>query len=85
MSIKLFIQTACTIDVTYYPFDQQVCVVKVGTIDRTIQLDIYNKNEVDLSQFYMNGKVKKMFFLSLFKILSILPELISTISFLECD
>lgn len=61
----MLFQTACTIDVTYYPFDQQVCVVKVGTIDATIQLDSNNKNEVDLSQFYMNGKVQKCFFFSL--------------------
>lgn len=59
MSIKL-LQTSCTIDVTYYPFDQQVCVVKVGTIDATIQLESY-KNEVDLNQFYMNGKVRHIF------------------------
>ncbi|XP_037051508.1 acetylcholine receptor subunit beta-like 1 isoform X2 [Bradysia coprophila] len=46
-------KTACTIDVTYYPFDQQTCIVKIGSIDRSIIFD-YEKNSIDMDQFYMS-------------------------------
>lgn len=55
MSVKLS-QTACTVDVSYYPFDQQTCIVKIGSTDRAIQIGTYEKS-INLEQFYMCGKV----------------------------
>ncbi|KAJ6642742.1 Acetylcholine receptor subunit beta-like 1 [Pseudolycoriella hygida] len=46
-------KTSCTIDVTYYPFDQQVCIIKIGSVDRTVQVD-YSEDSINLDQFYFS-------------------------------
>lgn len=52
-------QSSCTIDVTYFPFDQQKCVMKFGSWtfngDQVV-LKLYNDNDwVDLSDYWKSG------------------------------
>ncbi|KAL3867163.1 hypothetical protein ACJMK2_044385 [Sinanodonta woodiana] len=52
------LQSSCKVDVTYFPFDEQVCKLKFGswTYDG-FQVDITNRtSEVDLSNYVNNGE-----------------------------
>ncbi|CAL4076377.1 unnamed protein product, partial [Meganyctiphanes norvegica] len=52
-------QSSCTIDVTYFPFDQQTCLMKFGSWTfngNQVSLSLYNeKNFVDLSDYWKSG------------------------------
>lgn len=52
-------QSSCTIDVRYFPFDQQMCVMKFGSWTFNgdqVSLALYNnKNFVDLSDYWKSG------------------------------
>ncbi|KAL7640430.1 UNVERIFIED_CONTAM: hypothetical protein RMT77_008705 [Armadillidium vulgare] len=52
-------QSSCTIDVTYFPFDQQTCLMKFGSWTFNgdqVSLALYNeKNFVDLSDYWKSG------------------------------
>ncbi|XP_054712092.1 acetylcholine receptor subunit beta-like 1 [Uloborus diversus] len=52
-------QSSCTIDVTYFPFDQQKCVMKFGSWTFNgdqVSLKLYNDNYwVDLSDYWKSG------------------------------
>ncbi|CAG7723103.1 unnamed protein product [Allacma fusca] len=52
-------QSSCTIDVTYFPFDQQQCIMKFGSWTFNgdqVSLSLYNnKNFVDLSDYWKSG------------------------------
>ncbi|XP_066905602.1 acetylcholine receptor subunit beta-like 1 [Halyomorpha halys] len=52
-------QSSCTIDVTYFPFDQQTCIMKFGSWTfngNQVSLALYNnKNFVDLSDYWKSG------------------------------
>jgi len=52
-------QSSCTIDVTYFPFDQQTCVMKFGSWTFNgdqVSLSLYNnKDFVDLSDYWKSG------------------------------
>lgn len=52
-------QSSCTIDVTYFPFDQQTCIMKFGSWTFTgdqVSLSLYNnKDYVDLSDYWKSG------------------------------
>ena len=52
-------QSSCTIDVTYFPFDQQKCVMKFGSWTFNgdqVALKLYNDNAwVDLSDYWKSG------------------------------
>ncbi|ODN05613.1 Acetylcholine receptor subunit beta-like 1 [Orchesella cincta] len=52
-------QSSCTIDVTYFPFDQQTCIMKFGSWTFNgdqVSLSLYNdKNFVDLSDYWKSG------------------------------
>ncbi|KAH9376505.1 hypothetical protein HPB48_006590 [Haemaphysalis longicornis] len=52
-------QSSCTIDVTYFPFDQQKCVMKFGSWTFNgdqVSLKLYNNNFwVDLSDYWKSG------------------------------
>lgn len=52
-------QSSCTIDVTYFPFDQQKCVMKFGSWTFNgdqVALKLYNDNDwVDLSDYWKSG------------------------------
>jgi len=52
-------QSSCTIDVTYFPFDQQTCLLKFGSWTFNgdqVSLDFYlNKQHVDLSDYWKSG------------------------------
>lgn len=52
-------QSSCTIDVTYFPFDQQTCIMKFGSWTFNgdqVSLALYNnKNFVDLSDYWKSG------------------------------
>jgi len=51
-------QTSCTIDVTYYPFDQQTCLIKIGALDPAHRLAIaQNINFVLLDEYYLSGQI----------------------------
>lgn len=54
-----FFQSSCTIDVTYFPFDQQTCIMKFGSWTFNgdqVSLALYNnKNYVDLSDYWKSG------------------------------
>ena len=50
--------SSCTVDITYFPFDEQVCSLKFGSwsYDQA-QVDLVNKTaEVDLSNYVTNGE-----------------------------
>nr|XP_011439437.1 neuronal acetylcholine receptor subunit alpha-10 [Crassostrea gigas] len=52
------LQSSCKVDVTYFPFDDQICKMKFGswTYDG-FQVDITNRSqEVDLSNYVVNGE-----------------------------
>ena len=53
------LQSSCTIDVTYFPFDQQTCIMKFGSWTFTgdqVSLILYNnKDYVDLSDYWKSG------------------------------
>lgn len=55
----LLFQSSCTIDVTYFPFDQQTCIMKFGSWTFNgdqVSLALYNnKNFVDLSDYWKSG------------------------------
>lgn len=55
----LCLQSSCTIDVTYFPFDQQTCIMKFGSWTFNgdqVSLALYNnKNFVDLSDYWKSG------------------------------
>ncbi|CAG0882854.1 unnamed protein product [Cyprideis torosa] len=52
-------QSSCTIDVTYFPFDQQTCIMKFGSWTFNgdqVSLELYNNKEfVDLSDYWKSG------------------------------
>ncbi|XP_008543969.1 acetylcholine receptor subunit beta-like 1 isoform X1 [Microplitis demolitor] len=52
-------QSSCTIDVTYFPFDQQTCLMKFGSWTFNgdqVSLELLdNKNYVSLSDYYKSG------------------------------
>ncbi|XP_050525165.1 acetylcholine receptor subunit beta-like 1 [Daktulosphaira vitifoliae] len=52
-------QSSCTIDVTYFPFDQQTCIMKFGSWTFNgdqVSLELYNdKHFVDLSDYWKSG------------------------------
>lgn len=52
-------QSSCTIDVTYFPFDEQTCIMKFGSWTFTgdqVALSLYNnKDYVDLSDYWKSG------------------------------
>ncbi|XP_046999899.1 acetylcholine receptor subunit beta-like 1 isoform X1 [Schistocerca americana] len=52
-------QSSCTIDVTYFPFDQQTCIMKFGSWTFNgdqVSLALYNnKTFVDLSDYWKSG------------------------------
>ncbi|XP_037079583.1 acetylcholine receptor subunit beta-like 1 [Pollicipes pollicipes] len=52
-------QSSCTIDVTYFPFDQQTCVMKFGSWTFNgdqVSLELYEYKEfVDLSDYWKSG------------------------------
>ncbi|KAH1023169.1 hypothetical protein HUJ04_012425 [Dendroctonus ponderosae] len=52
-------QSSCTIDVTYFPFDQQKCIMKFGSWTFNgdqVSLALYNNKEfVDLSDYWKSG------------------------------
>ncbi|CAL1282908.1 unnamed protein product [Larinioides sclopetarius] len=52
-------QSSCRIDVTYFPFDQQKCVMKFGSWTFNgdqVSLNLYNDNDwVDLSDYWKSG------------------------------
>ncbi|XP_062608981.1 neuronal acetylcholine receptor subunit alpha-10-like [Saccostrea cucullata] len=52
------LQSSCKVDVTYFPFDDQICKMKFGswTYDG-FQVDITNRSsEVDLTNYVVNGE-----------------------------
>jgi nicotinic acetylcholine receptor len=53
------LQSSCTIDVTYFPFDQQTCLLKFGSWTFNgdqVSLDFYlDKHHVDLSDYWKSG------------------------------
>lgn len=55
----LCLQSSCTIDVTYFPFDQQTCIMKFGSWTFNgdqVSLALYNdKQFVDLSDYWKSG------------------------------
>lgn len=59
MAYHSLFQSSCTIDVTYFPFDQQTCIMKFGSWTFNgdqVSLALYNnKNFVDLSDYWKSG------------------------------
>lgn len=51
-------RSSCKIDITYFPFDDQICKLKMGSwAYNGLQVDITNRsNETDLSNFVDNGE-----------------------------
>lgn len=52
------LQSSCKVDVAYFPFDEQMCILKFGswTYDG-FQVDVTNQtSEVDLSNYVVNGE-----------------------------
>ena len=71
ITMQIFFQSSCTIDVTYFPFDQQTCLMKFGSWTFNgdqVSLSLYNgKDFVDLSDYWKSGtwdivEVNKCFF-----------------------
>ncbi|RWS26207.1 nicotinic acetylcholine receptor alpha 5 subunit-like protein [Leptotrombidium deliense] len=52
------LRSTCPVDVTYFPFDDQTCIMKLGSwIYNGLQVDLYNRtSEVDLSNYVQNGE-----------------------------
>lgn len=59
ITVSIDLQSSCTIDVTYFPFDQQTCIMKFGSWTFNgdqVSLSLYNdKNFVDLSDYWKSG------------------------------
>ena len=59
VNLLFVFQSSCTIDVTYFPFDQQTCIMKFGSWTFNgdqVSLALYNnKNFVDLSDYWKSG------------------------------
>ncbi|KAK7586041.1 hypothetical protein V9T40_003917 [Parthenolecanium corni] len=59
MVFAYVLQSSCTIDVTYFPFDQQTCLMKFGSWTFNgdqVSLTLYNdKHYVDLSDYWKSG------------------------------
>ncbi|KAK3097031.1 hypothetical protein FSP39_005744, partial [Pinctada imbricata] len=51
-------RSTCEIDITYYPFDDQICKMKMGSWAYDgFQVDVFNRsNGVDLTNFVSNGE-----------------------------
>lgn len=51
-------RSSCLMDMTYFPFDDQICKLKLGSWAYTgFQVDVLNRsNTVDLSRFVQNGE-----------------------------
>ncbi|KAF8766772.1 Neuronal acetylcholine receptor subunit like protein [Argiope bruennichi] len=51
-------RSTCPVDVTYFPFDDQTCIMKMGSwIYDGLQVDVMNRtSEVDLSNYVPNGE-----------------------------
>ncbi|XP_064620948.1 neuronal acetylcholine receptor subunit alpha-10-like [Lineus longissimus] len=52
------LRSTCSIDITYFPFDDQICLLKFGSwaYDGT-QVDVFNRsNGVDLKNYVSNGE-----------------------------
>ncbi|BFZ22131.1 hypothetical protein BsWGS_25170 [Bradybaena similaris] len=51
-------ETHCDVDVTFYPFDTQECVVEVTSWAHTVEeIDLYAEGkEIDLTEFEVNGE-----------------------------
>merc|ERR1712004_477105 len=62
-------QSSCTIDVTYFPFDQQTCIMKFGSWTFTgdqVSLSLFNnKNHVDLSDYWKSGTWDIIFYITI--------------------
>lgn len=54
------LRSTCAIDITYFPFDDQLCRMKVGSWAYDgFQVDVFNRsNSIDLSNFVSNGEWK---------------------------
>ncbi|GIX82469.1 neuronal acetylcholine receptor subunit alpha-10 [Caerostris darwini] len=52
------LRSTCPVDVTYFPFDDQTCIMKMGSwIYDGLQVDVMNRtSEVDLSNYVPNGE-----------------------------
>ncbi|CAG2236614.1 CHRNN [Mytilus edulis] len=52
------LRSTCFIDITYYPFDDQICKMKMGSWAYDgFQVDVFNsKKGIDLSNFVSNGE-----------------------------
>ncbi|XP_076347952.1 neuronal acetylcholine receptor subunit alpha-10-like [Tachypleus tridentatus] len=52
------LRSTCPVDVTYFPFDDQICNMKLGSwIYDGLQVDVTNRtSEVDLSNYVSNGE-----------------------------
>lgn len=52
------LRSTCSLDITYFPFDDQVCKMKMGSWAYDgLQVDVFNRtNPVDLSNFVSNGE-----------------------------
>ena len=52
------LRSTCSIDITYYPFDDQICKMKMGSWAYDgFQVDVFDsKKGVDLSNFVSNGE-----------------------------
>ncbi|KAI8796618.1 neuronal acetylcholine receptor subunit alpha-10, partial [Biomphalaria glabrata] len=51
-------RSSCKIDITFFPFDTQVCKLKMGSWAYTgLQVDVWNSSTtMDLSNFVDNGE-----------------------------
>lgn len=57
--VPLIIQSTCTVDVTYFPFDSQVCKIFIGSwIYEEVHVNLSLKNSaVDLSFYSQNTEL----------------------------
>lgn len=53
-------RSTCTIDITYFPFDDQICKLKIGSwLYDGYQVDVSNRTtDIDLSNYVENGEWK---------------------------